>query len=37
MHAREIGKLIDDNRTDVMRATGKSEKPRGKRGRKRHT
>jgi hypothetical protein len=36
MHAREIGKLIDDNRTDVMRATGKSEKPRGKRGRKRH-
>jgi len=35
MHARELGKLIDDNRTDVMRATGKTETRRGKRGRKR--
>ena len=35
LHAREIGQLIDDNRADVMRATGKAEKRRGKRGRKR--
>lgn len=35
LHAREIGQLIDDNRADVMRATGKPEKRRGKRGRKR--
>jgi len=35
MHVRELGKLIDDNRTDVMRATGKTETRRGKRGRKR--
>ncbi|HEV8235403.1 MAG TPA: hypothetical protein VGP84_12435 [Gemmatimonadaceae bacterium] len=35
MHAREIGQLIEDNRADVMRATGKTENRRGKRGRKR--
>ena len=35
LHAREIGHLIDANREDVMRATGRKEKPRGKPRRKR--
>ena len=35
LHAREIGQMIDENRDDVMRATGKTENHRGKRGRKR--
>jgi hypothetical protein len=35
LHAREIGHMIDENRDDVMRATGKAESRRGKRGRKR--
>jgi hypothetical protein len=35
LHAREIGDMIDENRDDVMRATGKAESRRGKRGRKR--
>jgi hypothetical protein len=35
LHAREIGQMIDENREDVMRATGKTENHRGKRGRKR--
>jgi len=35
LHAREIGELIDENREDVMRATGKLENHRGKRRRKR--
>jgi len=34
LHAREIGHMIDENRDDVMRATGKAESRRGKRGRK---
>ena len=35
LHAREIGQMIDENREDVMRATGKTESRRGKRERKR--
>jgi hypothetical protein len=35
LHAREIGHMIDENRDDVMRATGKAESRSGKRGRKR--
>ena len=35
LHALEIGHLIEDNREDVMRATGKTATHRGKRGRKR--
>jgi hypothetical protein len=35
LHALEIGHLIEDNREDVMRATGKAATRRGKRGRKR--
>ncbi|HEX8942604.1 MAG TPA: hypothetical protein VF785_05650 [Gemmatimonadaceae bacterium] len=34
LHAREIGHMIDENREDVMRATGKRRNRRGKRGRK---
>jgi hypothetical protein len=35
LHAAEIGEMIEENREDVMRATGKTENHRGKRGRKR--
>jgi hypothetical protein len=33
--AREIGEMIDENREDVDRATGKLQASRGKKGRKR--
>jgi hypothetical protein len=35
LHALEIGQMIDENREDVLRATGKTENHRGKRRRKR--
>jgi len=35
LHALEIGHMIDENREDVMRATGKTERRRGKRKRRR--
>ena len=35
LHAREIGQLIEENREDVSRATGRANTQRGKRGRKR--
>ncbi|MGE5731874.1 MAG: hypothetical protein ACM37U_08040 [Gemmatimonas sp.] len=35
LHALEIGQLIVENREDVLRATGKKEGRREKRGRKR--
>ncbi len=35
MHAREISHLIEDNREDVSRATGRNTTDRGKRRRKR--
>jgi hypothetical protein len=35
LHALEIGQMIDENREDVSRATGKTENHRGKRRRKR--
>ena len=34
-HARHIGELIDDNRTDVGRATGRAKSPRGRGKRRR--
>jgi hypothetical protein len=35
MHAREISQLIEENREDVSKATGRTSGDRGKRGRKR--
>lgn len=35
LHAQEIAHMIDENREDVKRATGKAENRRGKRARKR--
>ena len=35
LHAADSGEMIEENREDVMRATGKTENHRGKRGRKR--
>ena len=35
LHAREIGEMIEENREDVARATGRADAGRGKRGRKR--
>lgn len=35
MHAREISHLIEENREDVSKATGRANGTRGKRGRKR--
>ena len=34
-HARHIGELIDDNQTDVGRATGRKQSSRGGRGKRR--